>query len=292
MENNSSSPASGALPAPEDAHRYDWEASFDNGKTWSKVEKRGNRTATQNAKRLSEMKRADGSPRYLVRPVLRGSLAALASREASPNALTNERIAELWVEHGLDEDDPESFARIIEHEVHTSLAFQEVSGAALTDEQVREAFRKYDAAGLCRDATHWQVWRDAFEVCAALASPQAAPAPNRQEIESALHYVDDFIARCNGDDRGSCESVNVLRRALAAPAPVAPTPAQPAGTVRFDIPAKDCFVWDGAAQYPMVTCMDCKATHYGLARLAHAPGCRVSEALATLPSEPEGEAGA
>jgi len=57
---------------------------------------------------------------------------------------------------------------------------------------------------------------------AALASPQVAPAPDRQEIDAALHYVDDFIARCNGDDRGSCESVNVLRRALAAHVQVAP----------------------------------------------------------------------
>lgn len=37
------------------------------------------------------------------------------------------------------------------------------------------------------------------------------------EVTAALHYVDDFIARCNGNDRGSCESVNILRRALFAP---------------------------------------------------------------------------
>ncbi len=40
------------------------------------------------------------------------------------------------------------------------------------------------------------------------------------EVMDALNWVDDFIARCNRDDRGSCESVNVLRRALAS-APVA-----------------------------------------------------------------------
>lgn len=36
-----------------------------------------------------------------------------------------------------------------------------------------------------------------------------------QERE-ALDWIDDFIARCNGDDRGACESVNLIRRALAA----------------------------------------------------------------------------
>ncbi|MBD9476455.1 hypothetical protein IB268_26325 [Achromobacter sp. ACM01] len=40
------------------------------------------------------------------------------------------------------------------------------------------------------------------------------------EVMDALNWVDDFIARCNRDDRGSCESVNVLRAALAS-APVA-----------------------------------------------------------------------
>ena len=40
------------------------------------------------------------------------------------------------------------------------------------------------------------------------------------EVMDALNWVDDFIARCNGDDVGACESVNVLRRALAS-APVA-----------------------------------------------------------------------
>ncbi|WP_054487587.1 hypothetical protein [Achromobacter sp. 2789STDY5608621] len=63
---------------------------------------------------------------------------------------------------------------------------------------------------------------------AALASAPVAPA----EVMDALNWVDDFIARCNRDDRGSCESVNVLRRALAS-APVAdgwqPIDTAPAG---------------------------------------------------------------
>jgi hypothetical protein len=38
----------------------------------------------------------------------------------APAGLTTERIQELWVEHGLDECDPEGFARIIEREVLAS----------------------------------------------------------------------------------------------------------------------------------------------------------------------------
>jgi hypothetical protein len=50
------------------------------------------------------------------------SLAAPAQAAAVPeqtvgSALTDERIKELWIEHGLDECDPEGFARIIEREV-------------------------------------------------------------------------------------------------------------------------------------------------------------------------------
>ena len=44
------------------------------------------------------------------------------------------------------------------------------------------------------------------------ASAPVAPT----EVMDALNWVDDFIARCNSDDRGSCESVSVLRRALAS----------------------------------------------------------------------------
>lgn len=41
--------------------------------------------------------------------------------------------------------------------------------------------------------------------------PQAGAG---QDVLDALDWVDDFVARCNGDDRGSCESVNILRQAL------------------------------------------------------------------------------
>lgn len=67
--------------------------------------------------------------------------------------------------------------------------------------------------------TRWTTWRAARDYYqqarAALASAPVAPA----EVMDALNWVDDFIARCNRDDRGSCDSVNVLRRALAG-APV------------------------------------------------------------------------
>lgn len=53
----------------------------------------------------------------------------------------------------------------------------------------------------------------------AVLSKLCAPVASA-EVMDALNWVDDFIARCNRDDRGSCDSVNVLRRALTS-APVA-----------------------------------------------------------------------
>lgn len=39
-----------------------------------------------------------------------------------------------------------------------------------------------------------------------------------EQAKEALDWIEDFIARCNGDDRGSCDSVNVLRTALESQA--------------------------------------------------------------------------
>lgn len=61
----------------------------------------------------------------------------------------------------------------------------------------------------------------------ALLSKLRAPVASA-EVMDALNWVDDFIARCNRDDRGSCESVNVLRRALAS-VPVADERKETAG---------------------------------------------------------------
>jgi hypothetical protein len=54
------------------------------------------------------------------------------------------------------------------------------------------------------------------------------------DVIDSLNFVDDFIARCNGDDRGSCESVNIIRRWLEASpqAPQAAQPVQPSEQVR------------------------------------------------------------
>ncbi|OAS07627.1 hypothetical protein AYO08_09800 [Pseudomonas putida] len=43
--------------------------------------------------------------------------------------------------------------------------------------------------------------------------PSAASA---SEVEESLLWLDDFVARCNGDDRGSCAAVETLRSALSA----------------------------------------------------------------------------
>ena len=52
------------------------------------------------------------------------------------------------------------------------------------------------------------------DLCSMLAAP-AAPAADAGLVE-AIDWLDDFVARCNGDDRGSCDSVNVIRAALAS----------------------------------------------------------------------------
>jgi hypothetical protein len=46
------------------------------------------------------------------------------------------------------------------------------------------------------------------------ANPPIVDCPKHGGVQQALDHIDDFIARCNGDDRGSSGSVNVLREAL------------------------------------------------------------------------------
>lgn len=52
------------------------------------------------------------------------------------------------------------------------------------------------------------------QLLAALAAPIVQAGPVSTDIAEALDWLDDFVARCNGDDRGSCEAVNKLRAAL------------------------------------------------------------------------------
>ncbi len=97
--------------------------------------------------------------------------------------------------------------------------------APVGDERVAfEAWMASQNLGLLRDGDSYSLtyarraW-DSWQARAALARTAVASA----EVMDALNWVDDFIARCNRDDRGSCESVNILRRALAStplPAPI------------------------------------------------------------------------
>lgn len=45
---------------------------------------------------------------------------------------------------------------------------------------------------------------------------EAAQPADVARLVDALDWIDDFIARCNGDDRGACEAVNRVRAAIAA----------------------------------------------------------------------------
>ncbi|MCP3017985.1 hypothetical protein [Cupriavidus basilensis] len=76
----------------------------------------------------------------------------------------------------------------------------------------------------------------------------AQAAPEADDVQESLDWIDDFIARCNGDDRGACESVNVLRRALAAPQPSAK--AQQAGAAEYCASCDDGLCQKGHGAQP------------------------------------------
>lgn len=89
----------------------------------------------------------------------------------------------------------------------------------LTDEELREIQGTHLVTIRSREALIASVIVAGRAIEQAVLSKLRAPVASA-EVMDALNWVDDFIARCNRDDRGSCESVNVLRRALAS-APVA-----------------------------------------------------------------------
>ncbi|WP_425328329.1 hypothetical protein [Pseudomonas nitroreducens] len=60
----------------------------------------------------------------------------------------------------------------------------------------------------------------AIKIVTELTAQQPSPAPD-SAVQAALDQIDDFVARCNGDDRGSCGAVNLLRKAFTQAAPVA-----------------------------------------------------------------------
>ncbi|OOW06619.1 hypothetical protein MF6396_02940 [Pseudomonas sp. MF6396] len=55
---------------------------------------------------------------------------------------------------------------------------------------------------------------DYFET--AFSQEPSAPVEidERAKVQEALFWLDDFVARCNGDDRGSCSAIETLRAAL------------------------------------------------------------------------------
>ncbi|MDH1299717.1 hypothetical protein [Achromobacter sp. GD03932] len=98
------------------------------------------------------------------------------------------------------------------------------SAAQAAEQAIKAAIRKayddgYNDAKMAPDNCSTYCAERAVRLdSAALLSKLRAPVASA-EVMDALNWVDDFIARCNRDDRGSCDSVNVLRRALAS-APV------------------------------------------------------------------------
>lgn len=71
-----------------------------------------------------------------------------------------------------------------------------------------------------RDA-HAEMMRVAGELRGMLAAAPEAPEQAAQPADVArlvedIDWIDDFIARCTGDDRGACSAVSRIRAALAA----------------------------------------------------------------------------
>jgi hypothetical protein len=99
----------------------------------------------------------------------------------------------------------------------------------MTDEQIKDWENCVQVAKV-RSPNAWV----AVDAGTVLAVESALRAAVPDDVIDSLNFVDDFIARCNGDDRGSCESVNIIRRWLEAP-PQAPQAAQPVQPSDFSI---------------------------------------------------------
>ena len=107
--------------------------------------------------------------------------------------------------------------------------------------------------------THWMPL-PAHPACQSSIGEDQAP----NELIDAVNWLDDFVARCNGDDRGACESVNVIRHALQARAQL----VAPAGVPSADDMADRFISWPvptfcaycgGNDEEPQWHCADCTA---------------------------------
>lgn len=112
--------------------------------------------------------------------------------------------------------------------------------------------------------------------------------------ETRQNIIAEFLERTgqyvtNDASREAAIKEAVDEALAAVGASVQPVLASLSGTVRFDLPAEDCFTND-TGSYPMYHCMDCKASEYGTTKVEHKPGCRVAAALASSTPTKGGEA--
>lgn len=115
------------------------------------------------------------------------------------------------------------------------------------------------------------------KVRAALTTAARATEPaggvTYTEVDEALLSVDDFIARCNGDDRGSCEAVNILRRAITAARAAEPDMV----TLPRDV--LEGMEWYCPTSNTSFSCPSCG----NMKQWGHAEGCDLAAALAASP---------
>ena len=81
--------------------------------------------------------------------------------------------------------------------------------------EVLEAF-KLEADGSCINPGRDFIRPWAAKLAALSSSAEPSAPADRAEVNEALLWLDDFVARCNGDDRGSCSAVETLRAALGS----------------------------------------------------------------------------
>lgn len=198
-----------------------------------------------------ELRRRDRFGERVIEDFRIGWDAALASREASSATLTDERIVELWVEHGLDELDPEAFARVIEREVRAALASPQVAPdptfeAAFMDMPGMSSVRQHELWAEAdpghvegRDPEGEMCWRLATFarlMVKGLATPvQVAPQDDARDAAEAL--TDEQIIKAVSPhlifddgpygDNSTNDVLNAARALLAISTPAA-KPTEPA----------------------------------------------------------------
>lgn len=123
--------------------------------------------------------------------------------------------------------------------------------------EVAKAFARLNSSPVSPEPSELQRKSDLFDayadearklgfsgICELIDAHSAGGVDERAAFE-AIDWLDDFVARCNGDDRGSSESVNVVRQALQARAALtASAQRMPSVQITGHLDEVDAPVWE------------------------------------------------